>query len=258
MSCKIMLSLGVYVLGAADAGERARVETHLPGCPACQAELARLAPLPGLLAGVPGEMRAAGALPGEGDGLPRPAIAGGQPTPARTGGQPRPLPAGGQPRPARTRGRPGRRWAAVAACGAVAACVAAAAGVAGGFWLAPAGPAARQATVTLSGANPATHMSATAALTATSWGTSIRLRLRGLPLNVPCRLIVRSRTGATEVAGVWDAWRDGPISVPASAGWQPAGIASLEVATPAKTLVTIAVRHQTAPASAAPEQNRAP
>ena len=81
---------------------------------------------------------------------------------------------------------------------------------------------------------------ATAALTATSWGTSIQLSLRGLPLNVPCRLIVHSRTGATEVSGVWDAWSDGPISVPASARWRPSNIASLEVATPAKTLVTIA------------------
>ena len=34
MSCQMMMSLGVYVLGAADAGERARVEAHLPGCAA--------------------------------------------------------------------------------------------------------------------------------------------------------------------------------------------------------------------------------
>jgi hypothetical protein len=129
---------------------------------------------------------------------------------------------------------------------AVAACVAAAAGAAGGFWLAQAGGAARPATMTLSATNPATHTWATAALTATSWGTSIQLRLSGAPLNVPCRLIVRSRTGATEVAGVWDAWRDGPISVPASAGWLPSGIASLEVATTAKTLLTITVAHHTA------------
>jgi hypothetical protein len=88
------------------------------------------------------------------------------------------------------------------------------------------------------------HVSATAALTATSWGTSIQLRLRGLPLNVPCRLIVHSRTGASEVSGVWDAWSDGPISVPASAGWRPADISSLEVATAAKTLVTISAAHR--------------
>jgi hypothetical protein len=88
------------------------------------------------------------------------------------------------------------------------------------------------------------RVSATAALTATSWGTSIQLNLRGVPRNVRCRLIVHSRTGATEVAGVWAAWSDGPISVPASADWRPSDIASLEVATPARTLVTISAVHR--------------
>jgi hypothetical protein len=213
MSCQMMMSLGVYLLGAADAGERTRVEAHLPGCWVCQAELMRLAPLPGLLADVPIDLRPAGQLPSE---------------------------AAGQAAPGRTRGRPGRRWRVAA----VAACLAAAAGAAAGFWLAPTGTARRPATVTLSGANPGMHVSATAALTATSWGTSIELSLRGLPLNVPCRLIVHSRTGATEVSGVWDAWSDGPVSVPASAGWRPSDIASLEVATPAKTLVTIGAASQ--------------
>ena len=213
MSCQMMMSLGVYVLGAVDAGERARVEAHLPGCPACQAELMRLAPLPGLLADVPGDLRPAGKLLGEGAGYAT---------------------------PVGTRGRTDRRWRIAA----VAACVAAVAGAAGGFWLAPTGAAHRPPTVMLSGANPGMHVTATAALTATSWGTSIQLRLRGLPLNVPCRLVVRSRTGATEVTGVWDAWDDGPISVPASAGWRPSDISSLEVATAAKTLVTISAAHR--------------
>jgi len=213
MSCQMMMSLGVYVLGAADAGERAQVEAHLPGCPVCQAELMRLAPLPGLLADVPGDLRPSGKRPGA---------------------------AAGQPAPGRARGQSDRRWRVAA----IAACVAAVVGAAGGFWLAPAGTARRPATVTLSGANPGMHVSATAALTATSWGTSIQLHLRGLPLNVPCRLIVHSRTGATEVTGVWDAWSDGPISVPASADWRVSDIARLEVATPAKTLVTISAPHQ--------------
>jgi len=209
MTCQMMMSLGVYVLGAADASERARVEAHLPGCPACRAELARLAPLPVLLAGVPARMRPPGQPPG---------------------------------RRARRRDRVVNPWRAAAA----AACLAAAAGAVGGFSLAHAGGAARPTTVTLSAMNPATHTWATAALTATSWGTSIQLRLSGAPLNVPCRLIVHSRSGATEIAGVWDAWRDGPISVPASAGWLPSGIASLEVATTARTLVTITAPYRTA------------
>jgi hypothetical protein len=229
----MMMSLGVYVLGAADAGERSRVEAHLPGCPACQAELMRLTPLPGLLADVPGGLRPAGKLPG---------AAAGQPVPAQPRSRVHRLWRVAAAGTAGTGARPDRPWRIAA----VAASVAAIAGAAGGFWLAPAGTrtAPRPATVTLSGANPGMRVTATAALTATSWGTSIQLSLRGLPLNVPCRLIVHSRTGATEVTGVWDAWNDGPISVPASAGWRPSDIASLEVATAAKTLVMISAAHR--------------
>ena len=123
------------------------------------------------------------------------------------------------------------------------AAVAAVAGTAGGIWLAPGGqqphPGPRPATVTLAGTDPAWHVTATAALTATSWGTSIDLRLRGAPRNVRCELIVQSRSGQTEVAGTWEAWRDGTISIPASAAWRPADITSLQVRTSTAKLVTL-------------------
>jgi hypothetical protein len=228
MTCQMMMSLGVYALGAADPGERRRVEAHLPGCPACRAELMRLAPLPSLLARVPDDMLAVGQPPGP---------EAGHPAPGR-----------------RARQRFGRPWRAAA----IAASVAAAAGVAGGFWLVPRDAGHQPATITVAGANPAMHVSATAALTATSWGTSIQLHLRGVPLNIQCRLIVRSRAGATEVAGVWDAWRDGPISVPASAAWLPSDIASLQVATAARDLVTINVDQGSKPGGALSGPGRAP
>ena len=203
----MMMLLGVYVLGVADAEERGRVEAHLPTCPACRAELARLAPLNGLLGAVPCQLLGACRTP--------------SPETPRLGS-------------AWERRRSGGAWRAV-----VAACLAAIAGAVTGFGLAsaPAGP--RPATVTITGTNPALHMSATAALTATSWGTSIELRLNGLPLNVPCRLIVRSRAGATEVSGIWAAWRKGPISVPASADWRLSDIASLQIVAASRDLVTI-------------------
>jgi predicted anti-sigma-YlaC factor YlaD len=46
---EITLSLGVYLVGALDADERAAVEEHLRDCPSCQAELADLAALPSML-----------------------------------------------------------------------------------------------------------------------------------------------------------------------------------------------------------------
>jgi len=215
MICQTMLSLGVYVLGAADAEERRRVQAHLPTCEACQAELARIAPLPGLLGKVPPGMRPnAGILPD---------------TPTR------PSPASHR---TSRRHAAGRQWWLTAA----AACATAAAGVLTGHWLVPAETPHPAAGIVLTGSNRASHVSVTARLTATSWGTSIELQLRGLPRNVVCRLIVRSRTGATEVGGVWDAWRDGPIKVPASVAWQPSGIASLQVVTATRRLVSIDAR----------------
>jgi hypothetical protein len=228
MTCQTAVSLGVYVLGAADTSERLRVEAHLPGCAACRAELARLAPLPGLLARVPPDLRPAAPGPAaSGLAAPGPVAA---PAGVRRGPFRR-MPAPGCPRPSRP------RWAA-----ALTAVAAAVAGLAGGYLLAPHGGASQPSApvMTVSGANPAAHVRAVAALTATSWGTSIRLRVSGLPLNVQCWLVVRSRSGQSEVAGVWDAWSPGPVTIPASAAWRPSDIASLQVKTGTRSLITIA------------------
>lgn len=211
MTCPMMMSLGVYVLGAADTAERQRLEAHLPGCQACRAELGRLAPLPGLLSAIPEAMR--------------------ETTP----------PPSGQARLSQrspARGGIGRRWAAAAAA-------LVAAGVSGGLWLSSGGGGHQMAPLTFTGTNPATHVSATATLTATSWGTSIQLRVSGEPQNVECRLVVRSPAGLTEVSGAWDAWQKGTLRIPASASWLPSDIASLQLTTPTKTLLTIRVSHMT-------------
>ncbi|WP_217698441.1 zf-HC2 domain-containing protein, partial [Streptacidiphilus griseoplanus] len=49
------MSLGAYLLGALDGGERTALERHLAGCPRCREELVQLAPLPGLLRHTPFE-----------------------------------------------------------------------------------------------------------------------------------------------------------------------------------------------------------
>jgi hypothetical protein len=213
MTCPMMMSLGVYVLGAADHAERRRLEAHLPGCQECLAELRRLAPLPGLLAGSPESFRAAPLVPG------RQAV---------------------PPRRATARGRTRRRLAVTAA-----ACLAAA--VAGEVWLSP-GSGNPASMLTFAGTDSATHVSATATVTATSWGSSIQLQVSGLPENVDCRLVVRSAAGRTEVSGVWNAWAKGPVSIPGSASWLPSDIASLEVTTSAERLVTMSTSHRAAEA----------
>ena len=230
MTCPITVRLGVYALGAADTAERMLVESHLASCPACRAELARLEPLPRLLARVPAHLVRADPLPARPERAPVARVI-----------------AAGSPSAMRARVSAGR-WR-----GAAAVTAAAALGAAAGIWIAQPAPNPAPAGVTLSGANPVTHVRVTITLTATSWGTSIRLLAWGLPLDQPCRLIVRSRGGGTEVTGAWDAWRAGPVSIPASAAWRPADIASLQVATTSRSLVTItAVRAAAAVPAASP------
>jgi len=46
---ELRLSLGSYVLGSLDPADRAALDAHLPGCPACREELASYAALPALM-----------------------------------------------------------------------------------------------------------------------------------------------------------------------------------------------------------------
>ena len=71
---EVRTSLGVYVVGAIEPAERARLESHLEGCPACRDELAGLAGLPALLGRVDQEQLAqvAGPPPDLLDSLPPP------------------------------------------------------------------------------------------------------------------------------------------------------------------------------------------
>jgi anti-sigma-K factor RskA len=207
------------VLGAADARERLLLEGHLRDCPVCSEEMAHLAPLPELLAQVPMNL------------VPRYA----------------------PPRRRRSRARARRRMpprvSLMAALAAVAA-VAVAAGIAGGLALtgrdgspprapASAGRSAAAHSIAFSGENPATHVRATAVLTPTSWGTRIELWLNGAPLNKNCRLIVVVRGGASEDAGIWQAWQRGPITVPASAAWHASDIITLKIMAGKQDLATL-------------------
>jgi hypothetical protein len=213
MNCAVTMSLSAYVLGGADAREQLLLADHIPGCPECSEELARLEPIAGLLARLPSAM-----VPGR--------------VPPRPAAGPRGL----------TRLLP-RAWQATALTAAALVV-----GLAAGFSLAAPGtsPSARPGAnaaaaqgVRFSGANPAAHMRATAVLTATSWGTRIELQLSGAPRNKQCSLIVVTRAGASEQAGIWSAWSDGPINVPASASWHLYDITRLTIVAGSQTLATL-------------------
>lgn len=223
--CPMRMRLGVYALGAADPAERLLVEAHLPGCADCRAELQSLDALPELLSLVPQEWVTRQGPQINGTGAGAAPEAGG-----RRGGRS----AGGSD--ARSGGRSGRRSWRTASVAAAAL----AGGAAGGFWLLPhAAEVAPARQTTYSAANAATHVEASAALTGTSWGTSIRVTADGLPRGRLCWLVVHSRTGGTEVDGYWQASGEGPVTVPGSAAWQPSDIADVQVVTGAGVLVTI-------------------
>jgi Putative zinc-finger len=199
------LSLGAYVLGALDPVERAAVEDHLSGCPACRDELASLAAMPGLLSRVRVE-----------DVL--------EPAPS-------PSPAAADRLIARVRAaRRARRRRLGTAAGAVALAAVAAGAIVLATWNSGGGDASRNV-ASISATSARTGVTASFGLRPAPWGTSVRVRLRGVPPNTRCRLIAHSRDGRREVAGTWRATYDGTADVQAATAIPRAQLASLEVAT---------------------------
>jgi len=176
-------SLGSYLVGALDPRERADVEAHLAHCPACRDELAGLAALPGLMSRLTTEEVLAGPPPvdhalSDGAMLERLLAA-----------------ASWQRRLARRRRIVSAAAAAVLLVGGVLGTVSAYRSVTGPDWH------------TVAAANGQVHM--TVEMAKASTGTSITLRLSGVPADEHCRLIAVSDTGERETAGSWEATYSG-------------------------------------------------
>lgn len=202
----VRLLLGGYVLGGLADPDLARVQDHLPTCPACRDELATLAALPGLLRRRP---------PHQPD-LPAPPVL---------------LPAllaevDAQRRRARRRG--GLRLAAAA--------VTVAALTAGGSALLTRdatrdlkrdtltqGPQARfiAAAGTATGGN--------VQLVAKPWGTALTVTLSGLPRSGRFVLQATGRDGAREQAAAWGATTNGMVKVVGATSLTPGDVTSVSV-----------------------------
>ncbi|WP_176611463.1 zf-HC2 domain-containing protein [Actinomadura sp. WMMB 499] len=197
----VRAALGVYVVGAIDPAERARVDAHLAGCPACRDELAALAGLPALLGRVDEEQltRVAGPPPELLDAL------------LARAAERRRGPFGG-----RWPGARARRWAPVAAAacltlavGGLAGGLIAAAGDGPGTAAAPpatsAPPSPTRVTPAerIEAANDATGVHGYVLLHERKWGTEVELHLSGLERGARCRLQVIARDGRRDALGSW-------------------------------------------------------
>lgn len=226
------ISLGVYVLGAIDPGERALVDAHLPTCRDCRDELAGLAGIPALLARVnPEEIERIAAE-----------------EPVRTATEPPPELIGTVVSMAAARRRRSL-WRYVASAAAV---VAVAGGVFGGLVASrgavPATPAiafdpGAKSWETVNGTSTSGDVSATINYGATRWGTVLAAKVEGIPVGTTCELYVVHNDGTRTWATDWttandegSVWYWGAMDMPGT----NKGIASFEVTEGAKVLVKIA------------------
>lgn len=193
-------ALGAYLVGALDAHERGQVEAHLAGCRACRDELASLAALPGLMSRLTVDEVLAGP-PAIDDAMLE-----------------RLLQAASRER----RTDRHRRWLSAAA----AVVLLAGGGVAG---VASYHAATATHWHTVSAARGPVHM--TVDMAAVNTGTSLRLRLSGVPAEQRCSLIAVSDTGAQEVAGWWEATYSGTAEIKGTTSIQYSHLSRLLIQT---------------------------
>jgi anti-sigma factor RsiW len=178
VTCQEMeLALGAYVLGALEPAERRQVREHLADCPACAAEVAELEGLPALLDRVrPEDLQAAPVAPSP-DLFDRVLAA-----------------AAAEDRRVR------HRWLLIAA----AVLVLLAGGVGTAVW---AGWGSDPVHTAASGP---VHMSVRAL--GDTAGTTLDVRVAGLPPRENCRLLVVDDGGRRHAAGEWLATYEGEAS----------------------------------------------
>ena len=224
-SAHVRLELGALVLGALDADDRARVESHLAGCDECCAELAELAPLPGLLHRVP-EADVLRAVDGS-SAAAEPAV---DLVPAVLALADREVRA--------HRATRRRRWAVVG----IAATVLGGVAVGSGALLngSPA-PNAAPTPVVVHATDPVTGVHAQVTLTSSHGGTDLALRLTGVPAGEECRLVATAGD-QRDVTASWDATYDGEATFTGSTHFAVDQIDMLVIETPAgRTLLTMPV-----------------
>jgi hypothetical protein len=236
---EVELSLGVLVLGSLEPAERPAIEAHIAACPRCNAILAELAPLPGLMHRLD-PFEQGPAAPSSSSSVPSPLQSLQSSLPSS---QPQPLllvPPELRDRlvaAARKERTRRRRWAAGMAAAAVFVVLSLAAAVSGGLW-----GDDRAATV-VSATDARTAVRADVRLMPDATGSELALRLTGVTPQEHCRLVAIDARGRRDVAAAWVATYDGRATVTGHTSFRPDQITRLLVVTDAgSTLVRVPIR----------------
>ncbi|MET9232695.1 zf-HC2 domain-containing protein [Lentzea sp. NPDC003310] len=206
MSCQHTVDVGAYLFGSLDLKERAAFERHLGDCDCCQAEMLRLAPLPGLLGRLsPDDVENLDEIPA----CP--------------------------PAPRRDHRR------VLIACAAVLTLLALVGGL---FFLrpAPAPPVAAPTTPappTWAAKDAATGVDGQAEMVSKSWGTEMWFKLGEVKPGARCKVIVFDRKGQREVGGWWGSDHAADERIPGSTSFRVDQIDRLEVSDESGLLVTL-------------------
>jgi hypothetical protein len=192
-SCRICRELlGVYVVGAIEPQERAAVDAHLAQCYECREELAGLAPLPALLRRVPAEeaeqILVAASEPAEVNAAPSPELL--DSLLAKTV----------------AKRRTKRVRAMFAAAAAVLIVAGGAAAATESLAQSPAHPAAQHMEIATASVG---RVTATVRYGKRTWGTSMSVRVTGLPKWTNCKFYVVTKDGRRELASAWTVGQTG-------------------------------------------------
>jgi putative zinc finger protein len=192
--CRVIRqALGVYVLGAIDPAERARVDEHLATCHECREELASLAGLPAMLRKVPiveAERLAALEHDPELAGVPSAEML--TSLMARTANV-----------------RRIHRWRTIATAAAVAiVALGGGAAVANALQSPGRAPVAAVTWIRSSGTGPIAGAHLTVRYRSEDWGTQMEVNVTGLQPGSVCELRIMDSSGRISTVGSWVLWRD--------------------------------------------------
>lgn len=212
---ELRLSLGSYVLGSLDPAERAAVDAHLPGCPACREELASYASLPALMSRVSLDQMRQTTPPVPPAVLSRALAA----VAAEREGQVIVL----------------RRWRRATVLAAAAAVVAAV--LFGSTAVRPHVQPIADGLPLVAAAG--VSASGSASLETKPWGTAITLQLDGLPQGDGFTAWVTATDGRRSIAANWSPTPNGHAALTGAASTPRAELASLEVMQGKTALLTL-------------------